>query len=144
MRITESSDIPHSQITICGFDNMEARKICFYKWIEFVGRNINQDQRNKFLFIDGRLTATELQIFAIRGDDDVSQREYNQKWLFDDSAAEETICSFKQTSHLAGIIGGLITNILVNHITNYITGVEMCEVPFKTEFSAAAMSLKIE
>lgn len=143
MRITEASELPHNQITVCGFDNMETRKTCFYKWIELLGR-INADERHKLLFIDGRLTATELQIFAIRGDDTVSQNEYNRKWLFDDSDAEETLCSFRQTSHLAGIIGGLITNILVNHITNYITGVEMCEVPFKTEFSAATMSLKLE
>ena len=63
-----------SNIMICGFDNMEARKVFFNKWKEHV-LSLSEDERKSCLFIDGRLEAEELQVFCITVDED-----YNMKY----------------------------------------------------------------
>ena len=51
-RFTAESEA--TDIMICGFDNMEARKLFFDKWFEHVG-NKPEGERSKCLFIDGRI-----------------------------------------------------------------------------------------
>jgi len=67
-----------TQIMMCGFDNMEARKIFFEKWFY-------NKRGNNGLFIDGRLTAEQLQIFCICSNKVADAVKYREKHLFDDS-----------------------------------------------------------
>ena len=130
---------PAANIMVCGFDNMEARKIFFSNWITHV-HNLPKEERHKCLFIDGRLAAEELQIFCITGDDDYNINNYKTNHLFSDAQAEETICSYKQTTYMASLIGSLITNLFVNFCTNLTDNQRM--LPFYTYYNALLYHFK--
>ena len=129
------------EIMICGFDNMSARKQFYYNW----KNQLNQHNNNKnFLFIDGRLAAESFQVFCITGDAEYLMKKYEDKWLFDDKEAEQTICSNKQTSYCANMIGSIITNLFINFITNKCNPLIPRELPFITTYEADTMILKTE
>lgn len=131
-----------TNILICGFDNMEARKKAFEKWLDKV-RILNPEEKVKSLFIDGRLDAEDLQIFCITGDNDYFIEKYYKEYLYNDSEVDEAPCSFKQTSYLAAMIGSLITNLVVNFTSN--TVVEYSKVlPFKLSFNTSILKLTVE
>lgn len=130
-------------IMICGFDNMSARKLFFDKWLDNALRK-SEEERKNCLFIDGRLTADELQIFCMTGEDDYYIEKYKSEYLFNDFEAERTMCSFKQTGYLAGFIGSLITNLFVNHCANLSNPLRNMPLPFKTSYKADIMYLDTE
>lgn len=128
-----------NKIMICGFDNMASRKLYYEKWKSGLGLD-----KDKALFIDGRLAAEEFQVFCIKGDDTHSQKIYEDKWLFSDEEAEETVCSFKQTSHCACMIASVMVNLLVNFIANQCEPLIERDVPFLTSYNAETMYFKTE
>ena len=130
-------------IMICGFDNMSARRKFFAKWLSNVTSKPEEEKEN-CLFIDGRLTADELQIFCMTGVDDYYIDKYKSEYLFSDLEAENTVCSFKQTGYLAGFIGSLITNLFVNHCANLSNPLRNMPLPFKTSYKADIMYLDTE
>lgn len=135
---TENSSV--APVMICGFDNMEARK-CFYnKW----KRHVEICNPEKCLFIDGRLAAEEFQIFCIRGNDDLSMERYERDWLFSDSEADSTTCSYKQTSFTANMIASLMTNLYVNFCAIIAGDIMGRDLPFYTYYDAVTMFLKTE
>jgi hypothetical protein len=103
-----------SKIMICGFDNMGARKLFYNKWKE----SIIPEESHEYLFIDGRLTADMFQLFCIQGNDTYVQGEYERNWLFEDKDADETDCTFRQTSHIAAMLGTYITTYFTNFCSN--------------------------
>lgn len=133
-----------STIMICGLDNMRARSTAFNNWKNTVFQYGNVENKDKFLFIDGRLSADEFQVFAIQGNDDKAMYKYEKEWLFSDFEAEETICSFKQTSFMANMIASVMVNIFVNFIANQVDAIIPREVPFLTRYSSDNMFFKIE
>lgn len=140
-RFTAGSEA--TDIMICGFDNMEARSLFFDKWVEHVG-NKPEGERSKCLFIDGRLAAEEFQVFAIQGNDERAIVEYSRKWLFSDAAADETICSYKQTTFMANMIASVMVNLFVNFVANECNPIIDRDVPFMTQYSADTMYFKVE
>ncbi len=142
-------DIP---VWISAFDNMEARILLFKKWKE-LAREEEIEKPAKVegmppeqvvivpVFIDGRLTAETLQVFTVTTRE--QQERFEKEHLFPDTDVEELPCSFKSTSHCAGMIGAIITGLLTNHITNCIEKREVREVPFYTEMSIPLMMLNI-
>ena len=140
-RFTEESEA--TDIMICGFDNMEARKLFFDKWFEHVG-NKPEGERSKCLFIDGRLAAEEFQVFAIQGNDERAIVEYKNRWLFSDAVADETICSYKQTTFMANMIASVMVNLFVNFVANECNPIIDRDVPFMTQYSADTMYFKVE
>lgn len=106
------------------FDNMEARKIMFERWVEIYG------QQRGAIFIDGRLTAEQLQIFCVTPD----KIEEYRKHLFNDSEVEDAPCTFKQTSHSAAMIASHMVGFFTNHYTNYVESEESRNVPFFWEY----------
>jgi len=140
-RFTEES--APSNIMICGFDNMEARKIFFNTWVNYVYTLPTDEAQSQCLFIDGRLAAEEFQVFAINGLDDRAINEYQSKWLFSDSAADATICSYKQTTFCANMIGSIIVNLFVNFIANQCDPLVPRDVPFMTTYNAETMFFKV-
>lgn len=103
-----------SKIMICGFDNMGARKLFYNKWKE----SIIQEESHEYLFIDGRLTADMFQLFCIQGNDAYVQDVYERNWLFEDADADDTDCTFRQTSHIAAMLGTYITTYFTNFCSN--------------------------
>lgn len=140
-RYTEDS--PAGPIMICGFDNMEARKVFFDSWLGYV---ITTSNPEKCLFIDGRLAAEEFQILSIQGNDERAIKEYKEKWLFSDSEAEATICSYKQTTFMANMIASMMVNIFVNFAANMSDPAPIIprDIPFFISYSADTMFTKIE
>lgn len=134
---TESSDI-----MICGFDNMEARETFFNSWLAHVNSKPSEE-REHCLFIDGRLAAEELQVLCIRGDDSYNIERYNNEFLFSDSEADETLCSYKQTTYMANMIGSIIVNLFTNFVANELVA-NLRDLPFFTSYSAITMTLKCE
>lgn len=112
-----TSECEPTDIMICGFDNMEARKVFFQKWAEHVN-NKPESEKSNCLFIDGRLAAEEFQVLCIRGDDLFNINRYKEEFLFSDSEADETVCSYKQTTFCANMIASYMVNLFVNFCAN--------------------------
>ena len=60
-----TKDTPASDIMICGFDSMYARAQFFSSWCKQVNSKENDEDKKHCLFIDGRLSAEEFQVFCI-------------------------------------------------------------------------------
>lgn len=123
------------------FDNMQARKDMFGSWKEYVKEwkefkdiavmsketNINITEP---IFIDGRLTAEQMQIFCVTPD----KIEEYEKHLFDDTEVQDAPCTMKQTSHSAAMIASHMVGFFTNHMTNNAVGEKDRTVPFFWEY----------
>ena len=132
---------PGTEIMICGFDNMTARKNFFAVWKNLV-MNTAKQERSKFLYIDGRLAAEEYQVFCLIGSDSYSIEKYENEYLFSDAEADETICSYKQTTFMANQIASTIVNLFVNFVANQCDPIIDRYLPFYTEYNAETMYFK--
>lgn len=129
MRIFEDTmiyDLASTDIAISGVDSMLSRKDIYSCLIN-----------NRFtgLYIDGRLSADTFQVICFEFTDLQARSRYESEYLFDDSEALEPICSFKQTTYMAMMIGSFISNLVVNAINNKINLIEY-NLPFFTEYGA--------
>lgn len=140
-KFTENTEA--GDIMICGFDNMRARKTFFFSWRNHV-ESKPMEERAKCLFLDGRLSMTDLQILCIRGDDDYNIHRYTNEFLFSDAEADETVCSMKQTTYLACMIGSLMVNLFTNFVANLLDPIIPYDMPFFTEYDAQNMLFKTE
>lgn len=132
-----------TDIMICGFDNMQARNTFFQSWVKHIESKSEEDRKD-CLFIDGRLSAEEFQIFCIKGDDTFSIVKYAKDYLFSDSEAEETICSYKQTTFCANMIASYMVNLFVNFCANQCNPIYDRDLPFLTYYNAETMFLTTE
>lgn len=128
-----------SDVMMCGFDNMEARKTYFRAWENHLLEVFN---KSECLYVDGRLSAECLQVYCIQGDDDSAIQYYEEHCLFSDEEADETVCSYKQTSFMANMIAGMMVNVFVNWCANLAGGFR--PVPVFTEYDAVTMQMKIK
>lgn len=132
----------NTRIMMCGFDNMKARHTFYNSWKEGVESSVLN--REKFLFLDGRLAAEEFQILCIRGGDYYNMERYEKEFLFTDKEADATICSYKQTSFCADMIAACMTNLFVNFCANECNPLIERDLPFLTEYNAKTMFFKTE
>lgn len=139
-RFTEHS--APNDIMICGFDNMEARRTFYNRWKRWVDGK-TEEAKKDCLFIDGRLAAESFQVLCIRGDDAYNMKRYEQEFLFDDSEAEQTICSYKQTTFMANMIASVMVNLFVNYCANLCDPLIPRDLPFFTEYTAETMFFKV-
>lgn len=140
-RFDESNDA--SDIMICGFDNMAARKIFFNKWLDHV-RSKPEAAKANCLYIDGRLAAEEFQVLCIKGDDEFNINRYKKEFLFSDIEADATVCSYKQTTFMANMIASVMVNLFVNFVANQCEPLIDRDLPFYTTYSAETMYYKTE
>ena len=143
MRELYTSNSFTSDIMICGFDNMAARRLFFNKWVNRV-QSKPEEERKNCLFIDGRLAAEEFQVLCIKGDDEYNINRYNNEFLFSDAEADETICSYKQTTFCANMIASYMVNLFVNFCANQCEPLIDRDLPFLTTYNAETMYLKTE
>ena len=132
-----------TDIMICGFDNMAARKTFFKKWANHVYSQ-PPVKRGNCLFLDGRLAAEEFQVLCIKGDDEYNIHRYSNEFLFSDAEADETVCSYKQTTFCANMIASYIVNLFVNFCANQCNPLIDRSLPFLTTYNAETMYLKTE
>ena len=133
-----------TDIMICGFDNMMARSTFFNSWLNHVN---NSTDKEKCLYIDGRLTMERFQVFCIRGDDSYNIHRYATEYLFMDTEAEQEVCSMKQTTYCSNMIGSIIVNLFTNFVANVLTTPKPLidrDLPFKTYYDAGMMYFKTE
>lgn len=121
-------DGPVGNVVICCPDNMEARKAAFELWIK---RAISHPSPYS-IFIDGRMTAENGQIYAVTADPQII--EAYRCTLFDSSEIEKLNCTSKATSHNGMIMGGLMAGVLFNHLTNVKLNMPLRETPLMTEY----------
>lgn len=126
-----TEDCPTGDVVICGFDNMKARKVAFLKWADYVMKKA--PDRSKCFFQDGRLLAETLQIFNIPGDDTEKMKQYYKEYLFDDAEVDEVDCTFKQTSHCAGMIASHMVGFFTNWLSKSHSGA-FRSVPFLYQY----------
>ena len=138
-----TSECEPADIMICGFDNMEARKVFFQKWVEHINNKPEKEKAN-CLFLDGRLAAEEFQILCIKGDDLYNIDRYQKEYLFTDAEADETVCSYKQTTFCATMIASYMANLFVNFCTNQCNPIIDRDLPFLTAYNAETMYFKTE
>ena len=138
-----TSETEAGDIMICGFDNMKARKTFFHSWRKHL-RNISDDEKKRCLYLDGRLSIDTLQIFCLTGDDDYNISRYAEDYLFSDEDADATVCSMKQTTYLACMIGSFIVNLFTNHVANLLDPIIPYDLPFFTEYDSQHMIFKTE
>lgn len=138
-----TNDSEAADIMICGFDNMEARKLFFDKWSAHVASKPAEERAN-CLYIDGRLAAEEFQILCIKGDDEFNINRYANEFLFSDAEADETVCSYKQTTFCANMIASYMVNLFVNFCANQCSPLIDRDLPFLTTYNAETMYLKTE
>lgn len=135
-----TTDKPAGDIMICGFDNMRARKDFFNVWVNHL---VDHPHPEKCLFLDGRLSMEEFQVFCITGDCKFDIQRYQKEYLFSDWNVEETPCSMKQTTYCANMIGSVMVNLFTNFISNQIVPYSR-DLPFKTFYDGAIMYFKTE
>lgn len=123
---TESS-VAHP-ITIVGTDSMSSRKLAYRTW----KRSWESKMNPLSIFIDARLAAEEFEVIAIRTREDM--KVYESRLLFSDEEATAEVCSYKQTSFAAAMIGGTIANIIANFFSNMEV---LRPVPFYTHYTAS-------
>lgn len=138
-----TSECEAGDIMICGFDNMDARKTFFNSWEAHV-LCTPEEERRKCLFIDGRLSMDELQVLCMSGEDSYNIMRYRNEFLFSSREAEHTVCSMKQTTYLASMIGSFIVNLFTNWVANLLNPIIPYDVPFFTNYNAQNMLLNFE
>ena len=129
-----------ADIMVCGFDNMRARKDFFAAWKSHV-MTLSEERRKDCLFIDGRLTADEFQIFCMTGIDSFYMDDYVNNYLFNDYEAQRETCSYKQTGFLADMIGAFMVNLVVNFCANQVNPRRNMTLPFMTSYRSSMMFL---
>lgn len=136
-------DTEAGDIMMCGFDNMGARETFFESWVKHLEGKTGEE-RAKCLYLDGRLDISTLQILCIRGDDTYNIRRYQKEFLFKDYEAEQTVCSMKQTTYLACMIGSLMVNLFTNFVAGTLNPILPYDLPFFTEYDAQNMIFNTE
>ncbi len=129
----EGTDLIKKPIMICGFDNMKARKEYYNAWKSQLQGTENKEE---YVFIDGRLLAEEYQILVIPGDDEFIQKEYEEEFLFSDNDIEEVDCTLRQTSHIASLIGAKMVTYFVNFCNNLSEDNFPRRIPYFTHYNA--------
>jgi ThiF family len=120
--------------TFSAFDNIEARRVMFHRWESYIDGPDYKGQLRDAIFIDGRLTMEQLQIFSITGDNGAARSDYRTCHLPDDSTIPDAPCTLKQTSHSAAMIASHMVATFTNHLTNVAVGEQERFVPYKWEF----------
>lgn len=131
-----------TDIMISGFDSMAARKMYFTAWLKHL-QTVPKSKLPHCLYIDARMSAEELQIYCMTGADRDYIVEYRDHHLFTDEEADAHLCSYKQTTFCAAIMGGLISNLFVNFCTNLGKPLIDRPLPFLTTYDASLLYLNV-
>lgn len=113
------------------FDNMKARQDMFAAW----------RVQNEGIFIDGRLTAEQMQIFCVTPE---TADKYEKEYLPNDVDVPDAPCTFKQTSHAAAMIASHMVGFFTNYISNLKSEEKNRTVPFFWEYYIPINYLKTE
>jgi hypothetical protein len=100
-----------SDVVCVTFDSIRAREIVYNYWFE--------NAKEHSLFIDGRMSIENGQIFTVHEDDEPEVFTHYENSFFNDSSIPQAPCTLKATSHCGSIIASLMTSQITNYLTNY-------------------------
>ena len=126
-------NIEDYDIFISAVDTVDAR---FHLFETFKKSSIQHK-----LYIEARLSAESFQLYIF---DETMTVEQAQEYTLNLTSLEglsEDACSFKQTSHIAAMIGSVITSIITNWSSNIILKADINNVPNYIEFNANLLML---
>lgn len=124
------------KIVLCGPDDIPTRRLAFEKWAALVKKAPDEEKKSYF-FQDGRLLAEQLQIFSVRGDRSDHIELFRDEYLQEPDEDDAPSCTFTQTAHMAGMIGGQMIGYLTNWLTNLKRGWDIRRFPFSYEYLLA-------
>lgn len=124
---------PYDIVLSC-VDSMKSRKDIFELYMM---------QSPSGFLIDGRLAAEQFQVLCVDFRDSYSVKRYMEEFLFDDKEAEQTICSYRQTSHMSAMIASYMVNMAVNYVSGCFKE-SMRPVPFYTEYDGVSCVMRKE
>ncbi len=93
---------PGFEIVVSAVDNMEARRDIFMQLLP---------GRTKTIYLDGRMAANNIQIFAIPMDNK-DRADFYKTTLFDSSEADPIACSARSVVYNCFVISGLLTDMI--------------------------------
>lgn len=93
----------------------------------------------KGYIIDARLGFNDMQVFTVK-QGTPEYEIYNTYALFNQSEAEELVCTMKQTTYMAAICGGFIANVIPHIVLSVKYGKNF--VPFEIEYNGISMMAK--
>ena len=126
-----SPDSYIQEITLSGFDNIDARRLLFEKWYA------KFKDSTQAIFIDGRQNAEDFEIFAVTPDLADRYRET----LFTDEI-DELPCNYKATTQTGLINAGMMVGVMTNFISELDDpGIRV--IPFRTSFNIPMMYVEI-
>jgi molybdopterin/thiamine biosynthesis adenylyltransferase len=96
-------------VVCVSFDSIAARRLVYNVW--------KLEGKENSLFVDGRMSAEQGQIFTLEKKAEVEAVQFYEDSFFDDSILPEAPCTAKATSHC----GALISSLMVSQITNWFT-----------------------
>lgn len=125
-----------AQITCTALDSMAARKVVFEQWKKQFISGKSKEEKQKAVFVDGRMAAEAFQVFCFRGDQDSRIKNYEKECLFTDDQASATTCSYKATTFVGMNIASIMTAIVKEHIHFKDNDIFDKLCPFYYEFDA--------
>lgn len=136
---------PAGNLMMSAFDNMAARKLMFEKWVEYIetpeGKFVNgkDGKLKEALFVDGRLLAEDLKVFAV----DRNHVDKYRTYLWNDDEIADLDCTLKATTHCSMMIAGFMTTVYNNYLTNIKHNAVIRDVPFLTELALPILKFKM-
>ncbi len=102
--------IPMADVVIVGFDNLPARRVMYEEW--------RKNGKETSLFIDGRLSMENGEIYVLEKLDLPEVFEGYEKTYFREEDREELPCTMKSTTHCGMVLAGLIVANITNWCNN--------------------------
>lgn len=104
-------------VVVVSFDNIPMRKLVYEKW--------RKNGKAASLFVDGRMSSENGNIFTIDKTDHADNFEFYEGSFFEAGEVKPLPCSAKATSHCGAFIGTIITASITNWFTNQLESVPM-------------------
>lgn len=130
------ANFENSNVFILGLDSMKARQDVMNR----ISFGATQTLDNNTWIIEGRLSMRTLQVFCFKLRSE-NHKIYQKNFMFKDEEADAVVCSMKQTSFMANMIGSVISNVYMSiclqEVSRFPYG-----VPFMIEYDCLTYQFK--
>jgi molybdopterin/thiamine biosynthesis adenylyltransferase len=130
-----------SNVTIMGFDNMDARKNMAEAWFKHQTSKAERVEGEINILIDGRMEAETGMLFAIKNKTDYER--YMKDDMFPDADVPMAPCSYRATTQNGMRMAAEIIEVLNNHISNKVRGKVIREVPYQVSWEGPTKTYNV-
>ena len=135
LRFAETIIDCNTDIFISAVDSVSAR-------MEILSEFKASTKLNK-LYVEARLSAEMFQLYIFTENSTKEELlDYNQNLLELNNLPDDA-CTFKQTSHIASMLGSVVTSIITNWCSNLELGVDIKSIPKFIEFNEGLLFLTV-